>query len=92
MKERRKDGNTNSPRTSHQFQTLDLPEMSRIAEHVDVEEFGDIVVAGEGVYGKEGGVSEDSERCRDAMRVRNVEEGNGHRAGASTLPLDSTPR
>lgn len=34
----------------YQFQTFYLTEMSRISEHVDIEEFGDIVMSSKGIF------------------------------------------
>jgi hypothetical protein len=41
-------------RTGHELQTLDLAEMGRVAEHVNVQQFGDIVVSRKGVFLFEG--------------------------------------
>lgn len=37
-------------RTRNQFQAFDLSEMGGIAQHVDVEQFRDVVVSSEGVF------------------------------------------
>lgn len=39
----------------YEFEALDLAKVGRVAEHVDVEQFGDIVVAGVRVFLLEGG-------------------------------------
>ena len=36
--------------TGYQLETFNLTEMSRVAEHVDVEQFGNVVVSGKGVF------------------------------------------
>jgi hypothetical protein len=37
-------------RARDELQTLDLTEVGRIAEHVNVEKFGDVIVTGERVF------------------------------------------